>query len=60
MVRASTTLYSLPCAFVQATDVPQEPDPVAVFQVEQAVEAPVQVISEVGDLLPQLIGCVTA
>jgi hypothetical protein len=55
-VRGSATLYSLPCAFVQSADLENQPDPVAVFEVEQAVEAPVQVVGEVGDLLPQLVG----
>jgi hypothetical protein len=45
----------LPCAFVQATDLFQQPDPVAVLQIEQLIEVPVQVIGEEGDLLPQLV-----
>jgi hypothetical protein len=48
----------LPCAFVQAAHLLQEPDPVAVFEVEQAVEVPVQVVGEEGDLLPELVVCV--
>jgi hypothetical protein len=45
----------LPCAFVQAAHLLQEADPVAVFQVEQPVEIPVQVIGQEGDLLPELV-----
>jgi hypothetical protein len=48
----------LPCAFVQAAHLPQEADPVAVFQVEQPVEIPVQVVREERDLLPELVVCV--
>jgi hypothetical protein len=56
MVRAAlATLDSLPSAFVQPADLLQQPDPVAVLEVEQAVEGPVQVVREVGDLLPQLV-----
>ncbi|HEV7965805.1 MAG TPA: hypothetical protein VGP57_24910 [Actinoplanes sp.] len=45
----------MPCAFVQAADLAQQPDPVAVFEVEQPVEVPVQVVRQEGDLLPQLV-----
>jgi hypothetical protein len=45
----------LPCAFVQAADLLQQADPVPVFQVEQPVEVPVQVVRQEGDLLPQLV-----
>jgi hypothetical protein len=45
----------LPCAFVQAADLGQEADPVAVLEVEQPVEVPVQVVRQEGDLLPQLV-----
>jgi hypothetical protein len=45
----------LPCAFVEATHLPQETDAVAVFQVEQPVEVPVQVVRQEGDLLPDLV-----
>src|SRR4051794_19351635 len=55
MVYALATLYSLPRAFVQAADLLQEADPVAVLQVEQPVEVPVQVVRQEGDLLPQLV-----
>jgi hypothetical protein len=58
MVCALATLHSLPCAFVQAADLPQEPDAVAVFQVEQPIEIPVQVVRQEGDLLPELVVCV--
>jgi len=60
MVRASATEHSLPCAFVQSAHLAQQPDPVAVLQVEQLVEAPVQVIRQVGDLLPQFLVGVAA
>jgi hypothetical protein len=52
---ASATLHSLPCAFVQPADLAQQPDAVTVFEVEQAVEIPVQVVRQEGDLLPQLV-----
>jgi hypothetical protein len=45
----------LPSPFVQAAHLLQEADPVAVFQVEQPVEIPVQVVGQKGDLLPQLV-----
>jgi hypothetical protein len=45
----------LPCPFVQVAHLPQQADPVAVLQVEQRVERPVQVVGEIGDLLPQLV-----
>jgi hypothetical protein len=45
----------LPCAFVQPADLAQQPDPVAVFEVQQAVEVPVQVVRQEGDLLPQFV-----
>jgi len=48
----------LPCAFVQAAHLAQEADPVAVFQVEQPIEIPVQVVGQEGDLLPELVVCV--
>jgi hypothetical protein len=48
----------LPCAFVQAAHLPKEADAVAVFQVEQPVEVPVQVVGQEGDLLPELVVCV--
>jgi hypothetical protein len=48
-------LHSLPCAFVQAADLLQQADAVGVFQVEQPVEIPVQVVRQEGDLLPQLV-----
>jgi hypothetical protein len=50
----------LPCALVQPAHLPQQPDPVAVLQVEQTVEVPVQVIGEIGDLLPEFVVCVVA
>jgi len=45
----------LPCAFVQAADLLEQPDAVAVLQVEQPVQVPVQVVRQEGDLLPQLV-----
>jgi hypothetical protein len=45
----------LPCALVQAADLLEQADPVAVLQVEQPVEVPVQVVRQEGDLLPQLV-----
>jgi hypothetical protein len=45
----------LPGAFVQGAYLLQQPDPVTVFEVEQGVERPVQVVGEVGDLLPQFV-----
>jgi hypothetical protein len=45
----------LPCAFVQAADLLQEADPVAVLQIQEAVQVPMQVVRQEGDLLPQLV-----
>jgi len=59
-VRALATAYSLPSPFVQVAHLLQQPDPVAVLEVEQGVERPVQVVGEVGDLLPELVVCVPA
>jgi len=55
MVRASATQHSLPCAFVQPAHLAQQPDSVSVFQVEQPIEVPVQVVRQVRDLLPQFV-----
>jgi hypothetical protein len=54
-VRELATDDSLPGTLVQVADLFQEPDPVTVFEIEQPVEAPVQVVRQVGDLLPQLV-----
>jgi hypothetical protein len=48
----------LPRALVQPAYLLEQPDPIAVLKVEQVVEVPVQVVGEVGDLLPQLVLCV--
>jgi len=48
----------LPCALVQTAHLLEQPDPIAVLQVEQTVEIPVQVVCEEGDLLPDLVVCV--
>jgi len=45
----------LPGPFVQVGHLLQEPDPVAVFEVEQLAESPVQVVGQIGDLLPDLV-----
>jgi hypothetical protein len=45
----------LPSTLVQTTDLLQKPDPIAVLEVEQAIEVPVQVVREIRDLLPQLV-----
>jgi hypothetical protein len=45
----------LPCALVQTAHLLQQADPVAVLEVEQPVEVPVQVVRQEGDLLPQLV-----
>jgi hypothetical protein len=55
MVRELATDDSLPGPFVQVGHLLQEPDPVAVFEVEQLAESPVQVVGQVGDLLPDLV-----
>jgi hypothetical protein len=54
-VRELATDDSLPGSLVQVADLLEEPDPVAVFEVEQPVETPVQVVRQVRDLLPQLV-----
>jgi len=48
--------HLLPGALVQAGDTGQQPGPIPVFEVEQGFEPPVQVIGEVGDLVPHLLG----
>src|SRR6185369_4390664 len=48
--------HLLPGALVQAGDTGHEPGPVPVLEVEQGVERPVQVIGEVGDLVPHPLG----
>jgi hypothetical protein len=55
IVRELATDDSLPCPFVQAGDLFEQPDPVAVFEIQQWVEPPVQVVREVRDLLPDLV-----
>jgi hypothetical protein len=45
----------LPGTLVQVADLLQEPDPVTVFEIQQPVEAPMQVVRQIGDLLPQLV-----
>jgi hypothetical protein len=50
----------LPGPFVQRAHFLQKPDPVAVFEIEDDVERPVQVVGQVGDLLPELVVCVPA
>ncbi|GAA0568278.1 hypothetical protein GCM10010172_60600 [Paractinoplanes ferrugineus] len=52
---SSATGHSLPRAFVQAAHLPQEADAVTVFQVEQTIKIPMQVVREERDLLPQLV-----
>jgi hypothetical protein len=46
---------ALPGAGVQVSDLTQQPDPVRVLEVEQAFEIPVEVVGEIGDLLPQVL-----
>jgi len=55
IVRELATSDSLPCPLVQAGDLLEQPDPVAVFEVQQGVQTPVQVVREVSDLLPELV-----
>jgi hypothetical protein len=45
----------LPCPFVQRADLPEQADAVAVLQIQQLVETPVQVVRQEGDLLPELV-----
>jgi hypothetical protein len=60
IVRELATDDSLPCPFVQAGHLFEQPDPVAVFEIQQWVESPVQVVREVRDLLPDLVDGVTS
>src|SRR3954447_17805558 len=46
----------LPGLRVHGRHRPHHPDPVGVLEVEQAVEIPVQVVREIGDLLPDRLG----
>jgi hypothetical protein len=50
----------LPCPLVQAGDLLEQPDPVAVFEVQQGIETPVQVVREISDLLPELVDGVSS
>jgi len=59
MVRELATDDSLPCPLVQAGHLFHQPDPVAVFEIQQGIQPPVQVVREVGDLLPDLVDGVT-
>jgi hypothetical protein len=45
----------LPGSFVQVAYLLQQPDPVTVLEIEQGVERPVQVVGEIGDLLPEFV-----
>jgi hypothetical protein len=45
---------------VQHGDLPQQARAVAVLQVEQSVEAPVDVVGQVCDLLPEVVRVVAA
>jgi hypothetical protein len=45
----------LPRPFVEFADLFEQANPVAVLKVEQRVERPVQVVRQVGDLLPDLV-----
>jgi hypothetical protein len=61
MVRSSLPIDDrLPGSFVQRGDLSQKPDAVAVLEREQFVEAPVQVVREIRDLLPELVLRVSA
>jgi hypothetical protein len=61
MVRSSLPIDDpLPGPFVQHGDLAQEPNPVTVLEFHQIVEAPVQVVRQVGDLLPELVMGVSA
>jgi hypothetical protein len=60
MVRAVLlTADPLPEFLVEAADLLEEPDPVAVFEVQQVVQPPVQVVGQVRDLPPELVDGVT-
>jgi hypothetical protein len=50
----------LPETLVQRTNLLEQPDTIAVFEVEQLIEAPVQVIRQVCDLPPDLVDGVTS
>jgi hypothetical protein len=50
----------LPGTSVEARHLAQQTDPVTVLETEQAVEVPVQVVAEVGDLTPQVVLVVAA
>jgi hypothetical protein len=45
----------LPCSSVQSGDLLQQPHPVAVLEVEQVVQPPMQVVGQVAQLLPELV-----
>jgi hypothetical protein len=55
MVRELATVDSLPRALVQPGHLAEQPDPVAVFEIQQGVQPPVQVVRQVGEFLPDLV-----
>jgi hypothetical protein len=60
MVRAGlVTADPLPESLVQAADLFEQPYPVAVFEIQQIVQAPVEVIGQERDLPPELVDGVT-
>jgi hypothetical protein len=50
----------LPGTSVEAGHLAQQADPVTVLQTEQAIEVPVQVVAEIGDLTPKVVLVVAA
>jgi hypothetical protein len=52
--------HPLQCPLVQPSDLPQQARAVAVLQVEQSVEAPVDVVGQIRDLLPEVVRVVAA
>jgi hypothetical protein len=54
-VRELSTEHPLPRPFVEFANLFEQANPIAVLEIEQRVERPVQVVRQVGDLLPDLV-----
>jgi len=48
--------HPLQCPLVQVGDLPEQAHPVAVLEIQQTVQAPMDVVGQIDDLLPQIIG----
>jgi len=49
------TADPLPESLVEATDLLEQPYPVAVFEIQQIVQSPMEVVGQERDLAPELV-----